>query len=141
MGLPVGGNTPTVATYIAKWLRSSDGLFWVSGKPGSGKSTFIKFIANEPKTLGLLSEWSGSKQIIIASYYFWSAGTAMQKSQQGLLSTLLYEIFRQCSEFITPVCGTGVQPQVKRARMAFRRGHCPTSTPFFERPRLGKRLR
>jgi hypothetical protein len=100
-----GGNTPTVATYVAKWLRRSDGPFWVSGKPGSGKSTFMKFIANEPKTLGLLSEWSGSKQIIIASHYFWSAGTAMQKSQQGLLRTLLYEIFRQCSEFIAPVCG------------------------------------
>jgi len=100
-----GGNTLTVATYVAKWLRGSDGLFWVSGKPGSGKSTFMKFIANEPKTLGLLSKWSGSKHIIIASHYFWSAGTAMQKSQQGLLRTLLYEIFRQCSELITPVCG------------------------------------
>lgn len=101
----LAGSNPTRATYITKWLNCGDGLFWVSGKPGSGKSTFMKFIADEPRTLGLLSEWSGSKQIIIASHYFWSAGTTMQKTQEGLLRTLLHEIFRQCSELIMPVCG------------------------------------
>jgi hypothetical protein len=100
-----GENTPTSATYVTKWLRSGDGLFWVSGKPGSGKSTFIKFLADDERTLDHLSEWSGTKRIIIASHYFWSAGNAMQKSQQGLLRTLLYEIFRQCSELIMPLCG------------------------------------
>lgn len=29
----------------------------------------------------------------------------MQKSEQGLLRTLLYEIIRQCSDIIIPVCG------------------------------------
>ncbi|PVH70505.1 hypothetical protein DL98DRAFT_472603, partial [Cadophora sp. DSE1049] len=100
-----GIGTPKVATCVAEWLRGSNGLFWVSGKPGSGKSTFMKFIANDPRTMGLLSEWSGSKQVIIASHFFWSAGTPMQQSQEGLLRTLLYEIFRQCSELITPFCG------------------------------------
>ncbi|KAI1747330.1 hypothetical protein F4782DRAFT_521549 [Xylaria castorea] len=98
-------DNPTSATSVAKWLKSDDGVFWVSGKPGSGKSTFMKFIADEPRTLDLLSEWSGSKKIIVASHYFWSAGTTMQKSQEGLLRTLLYEIFRQFSELIIPICG------------------------------------
>ncbi|KAI0549228.1 hypothetical protein F4679DRAFT_584803 [Xylaria curta] len=99
------GDNSTSATLVAKWLKSGDGVFWVAGKPGSGKSTFMKFIADEPRTLHLLSEWSGSKKIIVASHYFWSAGTAMQKSQEGLLRTLLYEIFQQCSELIKPICG------------------------------------
>ncbi|KAI0185799.1 hypothetical protein EV127DRAFT_306135, partial [Xylaria flabelliformis] len=99
------GDNPTSATFVAKWLKSGDGVFWVSGKPGSGKSTFMKFIADEPRTLELLSEWSGSEKIIIASHYFWSAGTAIQKSQEGLLRTLLHEIFRQLPELIIPICG------------------------------------
>ncbi|KAL6399370.1 hypothetical protein AUP68_17916 [Ilyonectria robusta] len=66
----LGEDVPDSAKYITKWLRSDDGLFWVSGKPGSGKLTFMKFIADEPKTLNLLSKWSGSKRAIIASHYF-----------------------------------------------------------------------
>ncbi|KAJ5360510.1 hypothetical protein N7517_009701 [Penicillium concentricum] len=97
-------NAPAAATFLPTWLKRGNGVFWVSGKPGSGKSTFMKFIADEPMTLDFLSEWSGSKRTVISSHYFWSAGTAMQKSQHGLLRTLLHGIFRQCSELIEPVC-------------------------------------
>ena len=31
---------------LSHWLRSGSGIFWISGKPGSGKSTFMKFIAS-----------------------------------------------------------------------------------------------
>ena len=39
---------------LSDWLLFGRGTFWVSGKPGSGKSTFMKFIANHPKTRELL---------------------------------------------------------------------------------------
>ncbi|OQE39864.1 hypothetical protein PENCOP_c006G02529 [Penicillium coprophilum] len=97
-------NAPAAAAFLPTWLKQGNGVFWVSGKPGSGKSTFMKFIADEPMTLDFLSEWSGPRRSVISSHYFWSAGTAMQKSQHGLLRTLLYGIFRQCSELIEPVC-------------------------------------
>ena len=29
-------------TGFAKWLPSGDGIFWIHGKPASGKSTLIK---------------------------------------------------------------------------------------------------
>ena len=47
-----------------------------------------------------LTHWSGTKKLIIASFYFWYAGTKFQKSQEGLLRSLLYEIFRQCPELM-----------------------------------------
>ncbi|KAK3368129.1 hypothetical protein B0H63DRAFT_528511 [Podospora didyma] len=98
-------DTGNSATYIAKWLRGGDGIFWVSGKPGSGKSTFMNFIADDPRTRSILQKWSGSKRLVMASHYFWSAGTKMQKSQEGLIRTLLYAIFKQHSGFISPSCG------------------------------------
>ncbi|KAI1204251.1 uncharacterized protein F4807DRAFT_472396 [Annulohypoxylon truncatum] len=90
---------------IADWFKSDDGLFWVSGKPGSGKSTFMKFIADDPRTRVLLTEWSAHNPLVIASHYFWSAGTALQKSENGFLRTLLYDIFLQWPDLITPLCG------------------------------------
>lgn len=35
---------PSSCLDFATWLRSGDGVFWIHGKPGSGKSTFIKFL-------------------------------------------------------------------------------------------------
>jgi ABC-type multidrug transport system fused ATPase/permease subunit len=35
---------------ILAWLRTGSGVFWVSGKPGSGKSTFMKYLADNEET-------------------------------------------------------------------------------------------
>lgn len=86
------------------WLQNGDGFFWISGKPGSGKSTLMKFVTDHPKTLQALSTWSYPKPAVVARHFFWSAGTPMQKSWQGLLQTLLYEIFRQLPDLIESTC-------------------------------------
>ena len=83
-----------------KWLQSGNGIYWISGKPGSGKSVLVNYIANEPCTQRLLQSWAGDTRLIIAKYFFWNAGAPMQKSQQGLLQSLLREIYGQCPELV-----------------------------------------
>ncbi|KAI1422042.1 hypothetical protein F5Y12DRAFT_717778 [Xylaria sp. FL1777] len=80
------------------WLKSGNGIFWVRGKAGSGKSTLMKFISHHPTTLQYLRCWSGSQQLIMGRFYFWNSGTDLQKSQEGLLRSLIFEILRQCPE-------------------------------------------
>ncbi|KAF2815302.1 uncharacterized protein BDZ99DRAFT_356608, partial [Mytilinidion resinicola] len=87
-----------------EWLKGGDGIFWVSGKPGSGKSTLMKFLADHETTRAMLEEWSSGVKLVIATHYFWSAGTPMQKSHEGLFQTLVYEIFRVCPMLIPEVC-------------------------------------
>ena len=90
-----------------QWLQqsqTSNGTFWVAGKAGSGKSTFMKFIYHHPKTRRALEQWSDGSRIIIGNFFFWHAGTALQKSQEGLMQSLLYEVFRQCPELIQEIC-------------------------------------
>ncbi|KAI1482822.1 hypothetical protein F4774DRAFT_406525 [Daldinia eschscholtzii] len=87
-----------------KWIHSSDGVFWISGKPGSGKSTLMKFLVDHAKTRKAVETWASPEKAVIASHFFWSAGISMQKSLQGLLQSLLYDIFRQCPELIAEVC-------------------------------------
>ena len=86
-----------------QWLKNDNDLFWVTGKAGSGKSTLMKFITEHPKTRQALSEWASHQHLITASFYFWHAGTVLQKSQEGLLQSLLYEIFSQCPNMIPEV--------------------------------------
>lgn len=95
---------PTLGASIGDWLRQGDGIFWVSGKPGSGKSTLMKYIADSSITSSLVTEWAQPCRAAIVSHYFWITGTSMQKSQQGLLQTLLYDIFRQYPDLINQTC-------------------------------------
>ncbi|KAL9067261.1 MAG: hypothetical protein Q9157_006871 [Trypethelium eluteriae] len=90
-----------------EWLQQSGtegGVFWIGGKAGSGKSTLMKFIYNHPETKRALDQWAQGYKIVIASFFFWHAGTILQKSQEGLMQSLLFEIFRKCPEVIPEVC-------------------------------------
>jgi hypothetical protein len=90
-------------TSFKRWLISGTGTFWVSGKAGSGKSTLMKFLANHETTKTFLRHWSGAEDLVVASFYFWGVGHETQKTQLGLMKTLLYQILRQCPELIPSV--------------------------------------
>ncbi|KAK8022028.1 hypothetical protein PG993_012795 [Apiospora rasikravindrae] len=88
---------------LKEWLESRDGVFWVYGKPGSGKSTFMKFLCGNRSTPPCLQRWAGDKKPIVAKFFFWIAGSPLQKSQEGLHRSLLFEILRQCPELMPAV--------------------------------------
>ena len=93
-------------TPFAKWLRFQNGIFWIRGKAGSGKSTLMKYLVDHSQTMEMLKAWAGASQLVTASFYFWNAGTPLQKSQDGLFRSLLYEILRQCPDLIRTVCAS-----------------------------------
>lgn len=91
------------ASPFKTWLAEGSGAFWVSGKAGSGKSTLMKYINHSPITTNLLRTWARARQLITASFYFWNTGTEMQRSQEGLLQSILYEILRHEPDLIPVV--------------------------------------
>lgn len=95
---------PAQSGTLGHWLLNGEDMFWVSGKPGSGKSTLMKFISTEPRTNELLFRWAFPKKAVIVTHYFWNGGTPMQRSLRGLLQTLLYEVVRQCPRIIPIIC-------------------------------------
>lgn len=75
---------------FSNWLRSTDTIYWISGKPGSGKTTLVKYILSHPRTRMCLDFWSPDCEI--ASHYFWRPGSPMQKNLEGLFCSLLYQL-------------------------------------------------
>lgn len=86
------------------WLTSQNGIYWIEGKAGSGKSTLMRYLVNVEVTKAALSKWAGNERLVIGSYFFWAAGNPMQRSQEGLLQTLVFQILRQCPDLISSVC-------------------------------------
>ncbi|EIT74457.1 hypothetical protein AO1008_03970 [Aspergillus oryzae 100-8] len=90
---------------ILNWLRGqNDSIYWVAGKAASGKSTFMKYLLAHPQTQENLKLWAGSAKLVIASHFFWGAGTDMQKSKQGLLQSLLYSMFSHSPDLFSMAC-------------------------------------
>ncbi|KAI1416394.1 hypothetical protein F5Y13DRAFT_153830 [Hypoxylon sp. FL1857] len=87
------------------WFKSGGSCYWINGKPGSGKTTLMKFIDQAPAMKSLVRRWAHrqnsrssdpSNGVLSASFFFWNLGPfSLQKSQAGLLRALLHDILKQ----------------------------------------------
>ncbi|GJC79558.1 hypothetical protein ColLi_02396 [Colletotrichum liriopes] len=77
------------------WVESSNSLFWVSGRAGTGKSTLMKYLAMDVRAGEAFRRWAGHHDLVMANHWFWSQGTEeLHKSLRGLLQVILYEIIK-----------------------------------------------
>ena len=83
------------------WLERSDNIYWIHGKAGSGKSTLMSYLVDHNRTKAALRKWCGPDTTLITpSFFFWNTGTALQKSVQGLLRSLVYQLLRGSEELL-----------------------------------------
>lgn len=80
---------------FTNWLSHGNGVFHISGKPGAGKSTLMKYLAESSEVRKHLDIWTGENELTFASFFFWRHGTEFQKSLQGLLRSLLHSVLDQ----------------------------------------------
>ncbi|PMD58213.1 uncharacterized protein K444DRAFT_440073 [Hyaloscypha bicolor E] len=88
---------------FAKWLSVGAGTYWIQGKAASGKSTLMNFIWNNPRTLKYLGKWARGGRLLVAAFFFWNSGVPDQRSQSGLLRSLLYEVLKTRQDLIPEV--------------------------------------
>jgi hypothetical protein len=91
-----------------QWLESNQRIYWINGKPGSGKSTLMKFLIDDQRTKDALSKWATNCSII--SFFLWNAGTPMQRSVQGILCSLLHQLLMKDSSLSKRLIAT--QPEL-----------------------------
>jgi hypothetical protein len=116
---------------FAAWLKSDQKLYWVTGKPGAGKSTLMKFMSNHRSLKRISKAWTerddsrsfsdhidsaielwdgeypypeqGRRQFRVGAYFFWNPGSPMQKTKRGLCQTLLYQLLEQDIERVSDI--------------------------------------
>ncbi|KAK3360492.1 hypothetical protein B0T25DRAFT_438242, partial [Lasiosphaeria hispida] len=83
------------------WLAgsNSDGLYWINGKAGSGKSTLVEHLVRHENAKRALRQWAGGMKLLLSSF-FWYTGSELQKSQTGLFRALLYSCLKKRRELI-----------------------------------------
>jgi hypothetical protein len=63
-GMPIPSqlvDSPQLHAKVAlrTWLAEGNGIFHISGKLGSGKSTLMKYLCDSDRTVNLLKQWAG----------------------------------------------------------------------------------
>lgn len=64
----------------------------------------MKFASEHPETERALTRWANPAKPCAPSFFFWNQGFEMQKSQVGLLQSLIYHIVRSHPAIIPQVC-------------------------------------
>ncbi len=59
------------------WLKSTEKLYWISAKPGAGKSTLMKFLSSDPRTRTLLEEKATGEIHILTHFFYLMGGSPM----------------------------------------------------------------
>ncbi|KAF5534117.1 hypothetical protein FMEXI_11463 [Fusarium mexicanum] len=79
---------------FVSWLSTTElgPIYWITGKPGSGKSTLVRYLSQHPVALYHLRKWGGKKRVNTAGFFFWTSGSQQQRSQTGLLRYLLHQL-------------------------------------------------
>ncbi|KEF60418.1 uncharacterized protein A1O9_01979 [Exophiala aquamarina CBS 119918] len=90
-------------TEFQDWLthrkaHENHGFLWIKGKPGSGKSTLMKYAC-----LATRKEMKG-KGFTIVSFFFNARGALLEKSTAGLYRSLLWQLLKsQSLDFISQI--------------------------------------
>jgi len=96
---------PPWANFVS-WLEKddTDQIYWITGKPGSGKSTLMKYIVESGQLESHLQRWAGETSVKTAVFYSWNAGTDEQRTEIGLLRSILHQYMTQMPDLLPAVC-------------------------------------
>lgn len=96
---------PQVVSFT-RWLRGADEsrspIYWVQGKPGSGKSTLMKFAMHDARLSEMLNADTGDAWIL-AAFFFHDRGSEMQKTLVGMLKEILRSVLDQIPALLPSV--------------------------------------
>ena len=96
---------------IQHWLSSEHSVFWITGKPGSGKSTLMLMLGSDRRTQEhLLRGWADVRIPYILSFHFHGAGSTLQKSTEGLLRCLLFQLIQYAPIWMYSTIATKIGP-------------------------------
>lgn len=82
---------------FVEWFANRRGPYWISGKPGSGKSSIMDYIyhglQSETNCSSMLQQWAGSKVVgRITHWFFRPATTPLLKNLQGFWRSLCFQV-------------------------------------------------
>lgn len=86
---------------FGEWVQSNKIIFWSKGKPGSGKSTIMKYLLDLIRS----EKASGISHVfpVHAATFFNARGSSLKNSCEGFLRSSIMQILQQKSELFNHI--------------------------------------
>ena len=90
---------------FVEWLEDalSREIFFISGKPASGKSTLMHHVSQSKRTLRHLASAAGEDWKVVHFFFDFRAGKGIPNNLDGLARSLMYQL---CESLGNPTCAT-----------------------------------
>ena len=102
------------------WLEETEGpnlIYWIHGKAGAGKSTLMTYVIEDPRTYDGLRAWCGKDaELLTPSFFFWAAGSGLQRTVQGLLRSVMYQILMENGKILSELLNSSRNKRGLRPR-------------------------
>ena len=98
------------------WLESGSSIYWISGKPGSGKSSVMDYIIQNVQEHDVaaehISRWASGSKVLVLSHFFFTLGKSdLQRNFQGLWRTLCYQLLETQPDLFSRVVNDKIKPR------------------------------
>ena len=90
-----------------EWLSSQDGVYWISGKPGSGKSILVEHLVRHDRTKLELQKNDHISWITLPFFFDFRGGKNINNSFEGLLRSLLRQVIDAIPQLDVPELDAG----------------------------------
>ncbi|KAI0446811.1 hypothetical protein F4803DRAFT_546958 [Xylaria telfairii] len=78
--------TPTYLNWLdERQFGTHNGILWIKGKPGAGKSTLMKYVLSQVRR--------DEKWKLVISFFFYAQGERLERTTIGLYQSLLVQLF------------------------------------------------
>ena len=93
---------------FGKWASEVGGMFWICGKPGSGKSTVMEYLARDEELPAHLRRGISDKWTVVHHFFFdFDVSTDMRNNFEGFIRSLLYQLTKD----LKPTNLPGFEPE------------------------------
>jgi hypothetical protein len=77
---------PSFGDWLRQEIRQERGIYWISGKAGSGKSTLMKFLYQEDRTREALQAWADGSPLLILSFFSLTLGRVFRSQLEDSIN-------------------------------------------------------
>ena len=93
---------------FGRWASEAGGMFWICGKPASGKSTVMEYLARDEKLQAYLRRGISNKWTVVHHFFFdFDVSKDMRNNFEGFIRSLLYQLTKD----LKPADSPGSEPE------------------------------